>query len=211
SFGNHCEVVLHDLRNPENLHHSIIKIVNGHVTGRTIGGSLTNQGLKQLRSKNKDDLLINYKGETPTGRKLKSSTMIFRNTEGKQIAAVCINFDYTDISNFDVIIRDIFGIPQDTTGDEPFENFSSDMDSTLNNMADDAIQKVGRLVSILRKKDKIEIVSQLDNQGFFLIKGAIKLIAMKLNVSKYTVYNYIEEARLENQSSKNALGNSLVT
>ena len=56
TFGPRCEVVLHDL---STLDHSIIKIANGHVTGRTIGGSITDQGLRQLRSDDKNNLMLN--------------------------------------------------------------------------------------------------------------------------------------------------------
>lgn len=35
-FGNDCEVVIHDLKTKEP-EHSIIYIVNGHVTGRNVG------------------------------------------------------------------------------------------------------------------------------------------------------------------------------
>jgi len=54
----------------------------------------------------------------------------------------------------------------------------------------------------MSKEDKIEIIRQLEEQGFFLIKGAIKLIAGKLRISKSTVYTYLEQIRFEQQSSK---------
>jgi len=47
------------------------------------------------------------------------------------------------------------------------------------------------------RNDKIEVVKHLEEQGFFLIKGAIKFIATKLNVSKYTIYNYLEKIRAQ--------------
>jgi len=42
--------------------------------------------------------------------------------------------------------------------------------------------------------------SRPDDQGFFLIKGAIKVLAGKLNMSKFTIYNYLDEIRAENNS-----------
>jgi len=47
--------------------------------------------------------------------------------------------------------------------------------------------------------DKIEIVRQLEDQGVFLIKGAVKFIAKKLNVSKFTIYNYLDQVRTESR------------
>ena len=94
TFGSRCEVVLHDLSNPE---HSIVSIANGHVTGRSVGGSITGLGLKSLKSEARDDELINYRTVTRDGRTLKSSTITFRDSNEELELALCINFDVTDI------------------------------------------------------------------------------------------------------------------
>jgi predicted transcriptional regulator YheO len=201
TFGPRCEVVLHDLRNLRNLDHSIVKIANGHVTGRTVGGPISDRGLKDIRSRPEWDLSINYPSVTKDGRTLKSSTMLFRDNKGKLIAALCINFDVTDILAFNTVIQDIFRISEETEQAGPAETFVGDMVSTLNDIADKVIRKVGKAIPSMRREDKIEIVRQLEEQGFFLIKGAIKLIAEKLKVSKFTIYNYLEQIRSESQSS----------
>jgi predicted transcriptional regulator YheO len=201
TFGPRCEVVLHDLRNLRNLDHSIVKIANGHVTGRTVGGPISDRGLKDIRSRPEWDLSINYASVTRDGRTLKSSTMLFRDNKGKLIAALCINFDVTDILAFNTAIQDIFRISEETEQAGPAETFVGDMVSTLNDIADKVIRKVGKAIPSMRREDKIEIVRQLEEQGFFLIKGAIKLIAEKLKVSKFTIYNYLEQIRSESQSS----------
>lgn len=202
TFGPRCEVVLHDLRDLRNLDHSIVKIVNGRVTGRTVGGSISDRGLKYFRSGGKDDLLINYPSETKDGKLLKSSTMTFKDDKGKPIAAICINFDVTDILSLNAAIQDIFRISEETQQGGPFETFEHDMVSTLNEIADKIIRKAGKAIPSMGREDKIEIVKQLEEQGFFLIKGAIKLIAERLKVSKFTIYNYLEQIRSEQQSSK---------
>lgn len=196
TLGSRCEVVLHDLRNPKNLEKSIIKIENGHVTGRTVGGSITDQGLRFLRSGRDDNALLNYSSVTKDGRPLKSSTFIFRNERGKPIAAICINFDLSDIMAFNTAIQDIFKVSEEQKGqDNLVETFQSDIVTTLGEIADETIGRTGKIAPSMNKKDKIEIVRQLENQGFFLIKGSVKLIASKLNLSKYTIYNYLEQVR----------------
>ena len=197
TFGPCCEVVLHDLRNLKNLDHSIVKIANGHVTGRTIGGPISDLGLKDIREGLKDGLLINYASVTKDGRTLKSSTMLFRDDKKKPIAALCINFDVTDILNLNAVIQDLFAISEETKEGEPIETFEGDMASTLNGMADRVIRKTRKITSLMDRNGKIEIVRQLDEQGFFLIKGATKLLASKLHVSKFTIYNYLEQSRSE--------------
>jgi predicted transcriptional regulator YheO len=54
----------------------------------------------------------------------------------------------------------------------------------------------GRPVAYMTKDDKVEIVRTLDQKGAFLIKGAIDYVAKVLCVSRYTVYNYLDEVRV---------------
>lgn len=205
TFGSRCEVLLHDLRNLDDLDHSIIKIANGHVTGRTVGGGITDKGLMHIRSGVTKDLILNYQSATQDGRQLKSSSMLFMNDEGKPLAALCINFDVTDILSFNVAIQDIFTMSpdiqdsdvRDAREGEPTETFQGDIVSTLENIADRVIRDYGKAVPSMGRKEKMDIVRQLESQGFFLIKGAIKLIAIKLRISKFTVYNYLEQIRSE--------------
>lgn len=197
TFGPRCEVVLHDLRNLKKLDHSIVEIANGHITGRTIGGSITDQGLRYFRGGGKDDLIVNYASLTKDGRPLKSSTMTFKNDKGKPIAAICVNLDVTDIVNFNMVIQDMFKVTEKPQQNGPTETFEEDMASTLTDMANKAIRGVAKAIPSMKREDKVEVVRRLENQGFFLIKGAIKLIARKLNVSKFTIYNYLAQIRAQ--------------
>ena len=199
TFGSRCEVVLHDLRRgPEK---SIVKIVNGHITRRTIGGSLTDQGLKNLKGSIPDDILINYLSMNKDNRPLKSSSVIFRNESQNPIAALCINFDVVDIVNFNAAIQDIFKISQDSGKEGPIETFQGDIISTMSEIANKIILQSGKAIPSMGRKDKIEIIRKLETQGFFLTKGAVKLVAGKMNVSKFTIYNYLDKIRFENQDS----------
>lgn len=196
TFGPRCEVVLHDLRN---LDRSIVKIVNGHVTGRSVGGSITDQGLKDLR-KGTDDLILNYRSVTSQGRPLKSTTIVFRDRRGKPTAAICINLDITDILAFNNQIQHMFGAAEAGHEEEQSETFEKDVASTLDKMASNAIHGIGKQIQSLSKEERINIVRDLDTQGFFLIKGAIKILASKLMLSKFTIYNYLDEIKSHNET-----------
>lgn len=195
TFGPRCEVVLHDLRNVRNLDHSIIKIENGHVTGRTVGGPISDRGLKDVRSGAEEDLFINYPSVTKDGRLLKSSTIIFRDRRGKPVVSMCINFDITDIIGFNTAIQDTFAISEEPRRGEPPEVFGSDIAATLDEIANRAVRKIGKAIPSMTAKDRAEVVRQLDDGGYFLVKGAVKFLAGKLNVSKFTIYRYLEHYR----------------
>lgn len=195
TFGSRCEVVLHDLSKPER---SIVSIGNGHVTGRNVGGAITDLGLRALRSGSKDDELINYCSLTNDGRTLKSSTITFRNDNGEPILALCINFDITDILTFNSAIQDTFAISEEGDSVDIIETFEKDMNFTLEKMANKEISSIGKAIPSMDKEDRVGIVRRLEEQGFFLIKRAVKVLAVKLNMSKFTIYNYLDHVRTQN-------------
>lgn len=49
----------------------------------------------------------------------------------------------------------------------------------------------------MQKEDKVEVIRYLQKRGVFLIKGAIEKVAKRLNVSRYTLYNYLSEIKPE--------------
>jgi len=50
-------------------------------------------------------------------------------------------------------------------------------------------------VEKMKKTDKINLVRMLNNRGIFLITGAIEEVARRINVTRYTIYNYLAEIR----------------
>ena len=48
----------------------------------------------------------------------------------------------------------------------------------------------------MSKEDKVSIVEALEEKGVFLIKGAVDYVAKVLCVSRYTIYNYLDEIRV---------------
>ena len=190
TFGPQCEVVLHDLRR---LDKSVIVIENGHITGRKVGSSITNLGLRHLRENTTDDLLLNYKTTTKDGRTLKSTTVLFRNEKEIPIAALCVNLD---ITNLQQAFSEIGKLCEITEGDQGIsETFENDITGTISSIIDNVMRDNHVTVPAMKKEDRMRIVEKLDEKGIFLIKGAIKSVARKLSISKHTIYGYLEELK----------------
>jgi len=47
----------------------------------------------------------------------------------------------------------------------------------------------------MQKDEKLETVRYLQKRGVFLVKGTIEKVANLLNVSRYTIYNYLVEVK----------------
>ena len=47
----------------------------------------------------------------------------------------------------------------------------------------------------MQKEDKLMVAKIVDEKGVFLIKWAISQLTKEINVSRYTIYNYLEELK----------------
>ena len=47
----------------------------------------------------------------------------------------------------------------------------------------------------MNRENRIEKIRFMDNKGIFLMKGAVELVAEKLDVKVVTVYSYLDEVR----------------
>lgn len=194
TFGSNCEVVLHDF---SDLQHSIIAIENGHVTGRSVGSPMMEASLKLYVSDKVDEDNINYTGKSADGRVLKSSTMFIKDEAGKVLGCLCINYDITELVAVQRVMNDLMKVAT-PTGEKTVEaedGVFNVVSGVLKDIVNDTIQTIGKPIIYLSKEEKVNIVEILDQKGAFLIKGAIDYVAEVLCVSRYTIYNYLDEIR----------------
>ena len=193
TFGKNCEVVLHDIRNPQS---SVIAIANGHITGRSIGSPMTEYGLATLRSGQFDKPIVNYRKKTKDGKLLKSSSLFIKDENGKLIGFLCINYDISELTIARNIINNLTNIIEETDFSEEDGSFGNTVNEMLSSIVNKTLESVGKPVAFISKEEKVNIVQMLDEKGVFLIKGAIDYVAKVLCVSRYTIYNYLDETRV---------------
>lgn len=190
-FGERCEVVLHDWSRPYDS--TIVAIENGHVTGRKVGDPGTNFGLEILRgsSAGDDPHKYNYITQTKDGRMLRSTSMYIKNKSGQPIGAICINLDISDLMLAEQTIRS-FTSPG---SQQMKESFVSNVNDLLDILIQEVQEQIGKPVKFMDKSDKVLAIKLLDRKGAFLIKKAGEKISEHLNISKYTLYSYLEESK----------------
>jgi predicted transcriptional regulator YheO len=201
AIGIPCEVVLHDLRDPSR---SIVAI-GGDLTGRSVGGPLTDLGLRMLRSGGFEDNLISYANTTPDGKPLRSSTLFVRGESGAVIGALCINIDITYWTVVSKIVADLCQTEVLSESGEPIiESFEPSVTDMLRKIVDTAVQECGKPAPLMERAEKLEVVHTLDGEGVFLIRGAIDYVAEVLGVSRPTVYNYLSELKSGERFGRNS-------
>lgn len=188
-FGENAEIVLHELSHPED---SAVAI-EGNITGRKPGAPLTDLILTLLRQGRLENDLVNYPIQTPDGKTLRSSTIFIRDENKNVVGCLCINIDISKwIVAKHLVEQYCHAEPVNADGGE---TFNQDVEGMLAVAIDDEIEREGMPVALIKKEAKIKIVERLDARGVFLIKGAVEAVAKSLDVSRYTVYNYLDETR----------------
>lgn len=192
TFGKNCEVVLHEIGEKNK---TIVAIYNGHVTGRSLDSPMVNEGLESVRKRgNNADHIVNYQNTSSHGKILKSSTMLIRDEKDQVIGCLCINIDISEFMIARHVLEEITHI--DVKDEQIAANgSSSNVNDVLHQLLSDTLESSGKPVAYMNKDERVSIVRILDEQGAFLIKGAIDAVAKVLCVSRYTIYNYLDEAR----------------
>ena len=189
-FGPKCEVVIHNLTDgPEN---TIIAIENGHVTGRQIGDGASHIVMQALHEPGTVEDNLGYLTRTQDGRLLRSSSICLRDENGKPIALLCINYDFTELSLASSILTNFTAIQ---TGGQSDRNGIQTIYSNVNDMVDHFIEEsvtfVGKPVALMDRDDKVKAIKYLDEKGALSVKKSGDKVSQFFGISKYTLYSYL--------------------
>lgn len=188
TFGNKCEVIVHDLSQPE----TSVVYVAGQVTGRKIGQSFDHLIKNVLLNKEfRNNQADNYIFHTPDGRTIKSSSALIQEN-GETIGMLCINYDLTVGQSFYQEMASFYCVSP-----EPPVNTEVDVKDDVVSIIDDLINNILGTADTtqLNRKKCVELVKFMDDKGIFLVKGALEKVATRLGVSKVTIYSYLDEAK----------------
>lgn len=192
TFGTHCEVILHDFSNPQN---SVVYTRNNTVTNRQVGESFTEYFVKEvlLSRKFEDDCSVNYMMTGSSGQTVKSSTALIRDSGGRVIGALCVNIDVTCLANVLSQLSELMGMEPPSLSLEKEVEVRPHIKEIVDDIIDQTIGSQD--VELLSREQKIELIRFMNAKGIFLIKGATDKVADRMNISKVTVYSYLDEIK----------------
>jgi predicted transcriptional regulator YheO len=192
-FGEKCEVVLHDLSG--DYEKTIVAIENGYITGRKVGDCGSNLGLEVLMGTEKNGDRYNYITQLKEGTILRSSSIYLKDDDGKTIGAICINMDISDLIMAEKAIQSTI---LNKTDPEIEEVFVRDVNELLSYLIQQCQKQIGKPVIHMSKEDKMKVVEFLDKKGAFLITKSGDKVCRYLDISKFTLYNYLDEIHSNN-------------
>lgn len=192
-FGSDCEILLHDFSKDYN--HTIVDIRNGHVTGRAIGGCATNLGLEILKGTKEAKDCFNYITYAPNGKLLRSSSVYFKDADGKLLGSLCVNLDITETILLEKFLHTFNGMPSKAQTEESQEFFSGNVQDLLDELINREMQRFGKPPRTLSREEKMSFIAALEKKGAFIITNSSKRVCALLDISRYTFYNYLDAIR----------------
>lgn len=201
--GQQTEIVLHDLECPEA---SVLKIVNGHVSGRKVGsplhegpendiGFLGLLGHEHATENLLPAVFTDYPTKSLQGRALRSSTVLFRDVTGKATLSLCFNADYRDLEFAREALARLMPADKAQTNTD-----GNGLEVKMNEIIRTCVPPSGQMRTGATKKEKVEIVRLMQEKGLFIVRGGVEKAAKVLGVTRYTVYNYLDEIKKGQQS-----------
>lgn len=208
-LGKNSEIVLHDFSDPD---HSVIDIRNGEVSGRKIGSPATDLALRILNESARghdpyadQHHITEYISHSSSMKQLRSASYLIREN-GLIVGMLCVNTDVGPINQLAAIAQQLSGfyapVPahQADEGDARALEVESLTDSTQDLIAS-AITRItaprGLSPDKLSQSDRVEIIRELNNNGMFLLKGAVATVAEVMGVSEPSVYRYLQKVKKE--------------
>ena len=186
------EVVVHDL---SLLPNSIVAI-HGDLTGRKIGSPATDLLLQQASQRNFDSM-VGYHSVLPDGRETRSTTIAIRNSAGEPVATLCTNSDIGVWQELTKVVSFMTDKIRPAT-----EAYVQDVDELSELLLQRAVALQQVPVELMRKEHKLEVVRHVRAGGMFLLRDAVETVAAALRVSRFTIYNYINEIEQEETESE---------
>ncbi|MCI9194169.1 MAG: hypothetical protein HFF14_01175 [Angelakisella sp.] len=191
-LGNGYEIVLHSL---EDLERSVVKIVNGHHTGRTVGAPITDLALSMLAriTQQEGAPAISYFTQNRKGEPLKAATIAIQGENRRIIGLLCINF-YLNTPFAQVLAA---FTPPAAAPVRVIETFGENTAELVEEAVARTRLQVDTQAAIPVSMKNRQVVAILYRQGIFNIKNAVDLVAAAMGISKNTVYLHLRHIKEE--------------
>ncbi len=197
TVGAQCEVVVHDLRNPE----QTLVAISGNLTGRAVGAPVPDTEFLPHNLSTFQDDIICQPARTPRGRELSSSTVWVRDTTGAIVGAICINMDFNDLRHARDLLNRALTNSETVSEAEVVETFATSPQDFVEIALRGAIKKIGKPLHHLNRQDKIAVIGALEQAEVFRFSHAIEIVMEKLGISRASIYAYLKEIRGETEAN----------
>ncbi len=183
TFAPFCEVVVHDLLDPA---HAVLAIHN-NLSGRAVGHPATELGLARIMDPGFEQVIANYPNRFSDGRQVKSTSIGIKDSEGRYIAALCMNIDLTVFQGFQGMLNQFVALQTDAPANETLDPAGAE---GIRARIDQFAARLATTPRALKAEDRRALVKELKAAGLLDLRRAMEIVAAHLGVSRASVYSY---------------------
>lgn len=183
TFAPFCEVVVHDLLDPS---HAVLAIYN-NLSGREIGHPATELGIARIMDAEFEQVIANYANNFSDGRQTKSTSIGIKDSDGRYIAALCMNIDLSVFQGFQNMINQFVDIQADIPAKESLDPTGAE---AIRARIDEFAARLATTPRALKAEDRRALVKEMKAEGLLELRRATETVAAHLGVSRASVYSY---------------------
>lgn len=193
-MGPTCEVVIHDLT--KDISKSIVYIVNGQLSHRSVGGCVFSYYLENYEFIQSEAYTpeVNFSTDE-SGHVFKTISTIYKDEKGRSIYCFCINIDITELLNVKKFLVEFTA--QQSQPEEKNEYFARTIDELADYYLEKIQREIGKRGCDMNKDEKLQALRYLEEKQFMKISKAHVILCEFFDISKYTLYAYLNEIRKE--------------
>ncbi|MET0210645.1 MAG: PAS domain-containing protein [Burkholderiaceae bacterium] len=182
TFAPFTEVVVHDLLDPA---HAVLAVHN-NLSGREIGHPATELGLARILDPGVDQIIANYPNQFADGRQVKSTSIGIKDSDGRYVAALCMNVDLTLFQGFQSAISQFTAVKGNAPPADTLDPSGAEL---MRKRIDDFAARMSATPRTLKAEDRRTLMRELKGAGLLEVRRAMDTIAAHLGVSRATVYS----------------------
>ena len=137
-----------------------------------------------------NDCIGPYEKTNWNGHKIKSVSSVIRDKDHDAVGMLCINLNIAAFDQCNELIKAFIQCEQFIPKPEPL--FKDDWQERINHYVHHYLNEHHLTLGTLNRKEKKELVAHLHAERAFSGKNSAQYIAEILNVSRATVYNYLD-------------------
>ena len=105
---------------------------------------------------------------------------------------LAINYDITNLMAIDHSISSLISCPNEQDQEEQPSRITKDVNELLDELIKQSVDLIGVPIALMSKEDKIRAINFLNDAGAFLITKSGDKVSKYFNISKYTLYSYVD-------------------
>lgn len=182
-FHPFVEAAVHDLKSGK------LMAIYHNISQRKVGDPSPLQELK-VNTQDFPDYFSPYYKKNWDGRTLKCTSITLRDEKGKPGFLICFNVDASLMLDTHQLLGQFLQIKDEA--ENPIEIFGSQCEEQATAIIQKYLAAKNLSLAHLNRDQKRDLVQHLYEKGIFNFKNAAPFVALHLNISRASVYNYIK-------------------